>query len=874
MERKLLALLAMLVLCTSFAAPVAAATAPARAPVPAAATPAAPAAAGAPTSATDETKVPHYFGPYSNWANSPQVLTDAIVSIAPGTPSPVSFGNPLIERASATDSAAPAGTLGPVFVVLPNAALPAGTLQDFQIWNQTTPGGSPGPSAGNLFHAYLLRPTGTANQYAVVFDSGELTVPVPTLAGGEVTTFPVVTPVTVVAGDVIGFYGEGIPVDTGITVNPDTYSTPATADPTLATNLAPAAASTITLGVDAGFPIAAPQDRAYSFAATVTPAVPDPGTVAQATATVDPKTGGISAITVTDPGAGYVLTPTVTITSPGVTPTTTAIAQAVISTGVVTSIAVNEAGFGFTAPAVTLTGGNPTPGFEATAAASGGVDNVTLVSGGSGYAIQPIVLFSLPDLASGTQATGTATMDASGHVNGVAVVDPGSGYTSAPSVTVFDGGTTVAAAVADPAIVATTIGIGQIDVTSGGQGYDSAPIVTIADTVGVADKNASATATVAVKGAVTAVNVTRAGAGYLTPGLKKFVDTLPGLGAGAANNYGEYIPVAVPDTTTYPGADYYEIAVVQYRQKFSSQLPATLLRGYVQLSTSVIPGLHVALTNANLDPAVAATPITLPDGTPAYGVDNPHYLGPTIVATKDKPVRILFRNLLPTGVDGSLFLPVDTSLMGSGMGPNAVMLDPVTKVPMDMTADEGSVLDGVRNPACADVPKPVDCYSENRATLHLHGGITPWISDGTPHQWTTPDGETTDYPQGVSVSNVPDMPDPGPGALTFFYTNQQSARLMFYHDHAWGITRLNVYAGEAAGYLLTDATEATLTAPGGALAGLGFGTPARHPGQDLRPGQHRHDGPDLGQEPLGRHRQPVDAARLHARAEPRPPRRA
>ena len=37
--------------------------------------------------------------------------------------------------------------------------------------------------------------------------------------------------------------------------------------------------------------------------------------------------------------------------------------------------------------------------------------------------------------------------------------------------------------------------------------------------------------------------------------------------------------------------------------------------------------------------------------------------------------------------------------------------------------------------------------------------------------------------------------------MTFYYTNQQSARLMFYHDHAYGITRLNVYAGEAAGYL-------------------------------------------------------------------------
>ena len=30
---------------------------------------------------------------------------------------------------------------------------------------------------------------------------------------------------------------------------------------------------------------------------------------------------------------------------------------------------------------------------------------------------------------------------------------------------------------------------------------------------------------------------------------------------------------------------------------------------------------------------------------------------------------------------------------------------------------------------------------------------------------------------------------------------------MFYHDHAYGITRLNVYAGEAAGYLLTDPVE-------------------------------------------------------------------
>jgi hypothetical protein len=49
--------------------------------------------------------------------------------------------------------------------------------------------------------------------------------------------------------------------------------------------------------------------------------------------------------------------------------------------------------------------------------------------------------------------------------------------------------------------------------------------------------------------------------------------------------------------------------------------------------------------------------------------------------------------------------------------------------------------------------------------------------------------------------------DPGDGTATLYYTNAQSARLMFYHDHSYGITRLNVYVGEAAGYLITDQVE-------------------------------------------------------------------
>ncbi len=108
---------------------------------------------------------------------------------------------------------------------------------------------------------------------------------------------------------------------------------------------------------------------------------------------------------------------------------------------------------------------------------------------------------------------------------------------------------------------------------------------------------------------------------------------------------------------------------------------------------------------------------------------------------KDKPVRILFRNQLPTGAGGNLFLPVDTTVMGSGMTPDGHrswraypgMVDPQNPMCNDPAGRARSCHGGRRATATA----------ENRATLHLHGGITPWISDGTPHQWITPAGENT-----------------------------------------------------------------------------------------------------------------------------------
>ena len=271
---------------------------------------------------------------------------------------------------------------------------------------------------------------------------------------------------------------------------------------------------------------------------------------------------------------------------------------------------------------------------------------------------------------------------------------------------------------------------------------------------------------------------------------------------------------------------------------------------------------HFPLANASVDPTKADTPV-LVNGVQAYGVTPPQYLGPFIAATKNKPTRIVFRNLLPTGADGDLFLPTDSSMMGSGMGPMA-MADPTDLKTTD---------DAIRDPECTKSPKPAMCFKDDRATLHLHGGTTPWISDGTPHQWITPAGETTPWPQGVSVQNVPDMKDAAglttcdaadDGCQTFFYTNQQSARLMFYHDHAWGITRLNVYAGEAAGYLIADDTEKKLVADGtipGAADTLPLiiqdktFVPGDEQLKDVTDGARRdhllRPGPDLGLAPAG-----------------------
>jgi len=161
------------------------------------------------------------------------------------------------------------------------------------------------------------------------------------------------------------------------------------------------------------------------------------------------------------------------------------------------------------------------------------------------------------------------------------------------------------------------------------------------------------------------------------------------------------------------------------------------------------------------DPATGA-----PMLTKVWGY-NGSYPGPTIVAKKNVPLQFYWSNDL---YDPSTLKPLHHLL------------------PIDTTIEWA--LSGVKNWRKYGVP----------IVTHVHGGHSEATSDGGPLQWYTPfftrKGE--DFVKG---QNEP-----------FVYDNDQDAATIWYHDHAMGITRLNVYAGLAGFYVLTDDHELQLKA--------------------------------------------------------------
>jgi len=171
------------------------------------------------------------------------------------------------------------------------------------------------------------------------------------------------------------------------------------------------------------------------------------------------------------------------------------------------------------------------------------------------------------------------------------------------------------------------------------------------------------------------------------------------------------------------------------------------------------------LMNQFQDSGVCPTlgPTTLWGYVPTTGLGGyttPTHLGGIIIGQRGKPIQITFRNQLCAKQH---IVPVDTTIPGANQA-------------IDRTA------------------------------VHLHGGLVPWVSDGGPFDWFDPLGR-----HGLSFLNNKVLnPWALPGAAEYYYPLNQSARFLWYHDHAYGITRLNAYAGLASGLILRDSFEAGL----------------------------------------------------------------
>ena len=197
-------------------------------------------------------------------------------------------------------------------------------------------------------------------------------------------------------------------------------------------------------------------------------------------------------------------------------------------------------------------------------------------------------------------------------------------------------------------------------------------------------------------------------------------------------------------------------------QKFATRLLAKDIK-----PPSITPAAGSTITLPIAASSHVFHPVLPPTPTWAYG--GATVLGPTIEATVDVPFSIWWRNDLP-----------GAHLLASAIDPMVHGADPAVYPPV-------------------------------RIVTHLHGGHVPHTVDGGPEAW---------YVNPLTVPNAPDgnpyPPNPKSHGDTYFYPNHQlRPGTLWYHDHALGITRLNVYTGLAGFYLMRDAAEKALGLPSG-----------------------------------------------------------
>ena len=164
-------------------------------------------------------------------------------------------------------------------------------------------------------------------------------------------------------------------------------------------------------------------------------------------------------------------------------------------------------------------------------------------------------------------------------------------------------------------------------------------------------------------------------------------------------------------------------------------------------------------------------------------VVRPSYLGPAVIAERGVPAYPEYINNLPIGGNVQQNLPIDMTLDWANPDNIDCTPDAAGNLPMSCTGPYSGAL----------IP----------IATHLHGGEVSPAYDGGPDAWFTPD---------TNADGSPEITGAGfPGAV-YEYLNDQQESTIWFHDHALGITRLNVYAGLAGLYPIIDPANPPLSA--------------------------------------------------------------
>jgi len=184
-------------------------------------------------------------------------------------------------------------------------------------------------------------------------------------------------------------------------------------------------------------------------------------------------------------------------------------------------------------------------------------------------------------------------------------------------------------------------------------------------------------------------------------------------------------------------------------------------------------------------------------GTTCPTTTQPTYLGPVIVALRGTPTEMTFYNNLGYASTTNVLAyknSTDQTLHWAdplGHEENACQMESMMNMGMP---PEGECAENYEGP----IP----------AVVHLHGGEVPPQLDGGPDAWFTSDG----WYQGHAYYSRPGTGGLGTNYAVYRYPNQMEAAPTWFHDHALGATRLNVYAGLAGAYILVDPSDTSVPA--------------------------------------------------------------